>query len=118
MKKGTIFENKYAGYKTYFVYMGFPAKSGKWGEKKTCGFSLDYINGKWHFRVSEYYEDSLRETEKFQAVGFVNLEKICINAILDALNQTFDRSDANSDATCHVICDMTQNIMRKQGEKA
>lgn len=92
MKRGTILKNLWAGHETYFVYMGFPVRSGKAEAKKTGGFSLVNINGEWHFERACYYCNSLRDDEHFPVVGCVDLKKACINAVLKEIGRTTDEN--------------------------
>lgn len=85
MKKGTILKNLWAGHETYFVYMGFPVHSGKAEAKKTGGYMLVNVDGKWHFERSQMYCHSLRDQEHFPVVGHIDFEKMCIDGILKAI---------------------------------
>ena len=92
MKRGTILKNLWAGHETYFVYMGFPVRSGKAEAKKIGGFSFANINGEWHFERACYYSHSLQDREHFPVVGHVDLKKACINAILKAIGRANDEN--------------------------
>lgn len=82
MKKGTILKNLWAGYETYFVYMGFPVRSGKAEAKKTEGYTLVHVDGKWRFERALMYCHSLKDQEHFPVVGHIDFEKMCIDGIL------------------------------------
>ena len=85
MKKGTILKNLYAGHETYFINMGFPVRTGKAEAKAIGGYSLTKVDGEWRFERAQYYIHSLCDTEHFPIVGYVDLKKTCIEAILKAL---------------------------------
>ena len=85
MKKGTILRNLWAGYETYFIYMGFPVHTHKMESKKTGGYSLSYIDGKWKFKRAAYYVEALRDTEHFPVVGWIDLKGIAVDAVLKAI---------------------------------
>ena len=85
MKKGTILKNLWAGYETYFIYMGFPVRVGRCEGSKVGGYSLSKIGGKWKFERSDYYTSSIRDTEHFPVVGHIDLNKAMTDAILSAI---------------------------------
>lgn len=86
MKKGAILQNLWAGHETYFVYMGFPVKTGRAEAKATGGYSITCVDGKWKFSRAHYYIQSLKDTEHFPIVGYVDFEKMCIEGILKAIS--------------------------------
>lgn len=92
MKRGTILKNLWAGHETYFVYMGFPVRSGIVEAKKTGGYKLTNVGGKWIFERTCHYCHSLRDQEHFPVVGFVDLEKACIAATLKAIGRVSDEN--------------------------
>ena len=85
MKKGTIVKNLWAGHETYFVNMGFPVRTGKAEAKAIGGYEIMKIDGEWHFKRAQYYIYSLRDTEQFPVVGWVDLKQACIDAITETL---------------------------------
>lgn len=85
MKKGTILKNLWAGYETYFIYMGFPVRVGRFEASKVGGYSLSKINGKWIFERSQYYRQSIKDTEHFPVVGHIDVDSAMINAVLSAI---------------------------------
>ena len=85
MKKGTILKNNWAGYETYFINMNFPVRVGKAEAKAIGGYSITNIDGEWKFRRANYYINSLKDAEAFPIVGHVDLEKACVDAILQAI---------------------------------
>lgn len=88
MKKGTIFKNLWAGHETYFVYMGFPVRSGKAEAKKTGGYSLVNVNGNWKFESVQYYIHTLLDKEHFPIVGYIDFAQMCIDGILKAIEKS------------------------------
>ena len=78
-------KNLWAGYETYFIYMGFPVRVGRMEASKVGGYSLSKIDGKWHFERSQYYNQHLKDTEHFPVVGHIDLEKVMVGAILSAI---------------------------------
>lgn len=87
MKKGTIFKNLWAGYETYFVYMGFPVRSGRAEAAKVGGYLLVKVDGKWRFERAEMYRHSLDDKEHFPIVGHINYDKMMIDGILQAIGK-------------------------------
>ena len=85
MKKGTILKNTWAGYETYFVYMGFPVRTGKYEAKATGGYSLVNLGDRWKFERAEYYIQDLK-TERFPVVGYVDINRAMADVILQAIS--------------------------------
>ena len=82
MRKGTILRNLWEGNEAYIIYMGSPVRTGKMEAKKVGGYSLKNVNGGWKFRRAHYYVDTLRDSERFPVVGYINLEETCIRETL------------------------------------
>lgn len=87
MKKGTILKNLWAGYESYFVYMGWPAHSYKNEAKKTAGYSLINIAGKWKFEKAQYYCQHLNDREHFPIVGYIDINSTFADCILKAISE-------------------------------
>lgn len=85
MKKGTILKNMWAGYETYFIYMGFPVRVGRAEASKVGGYSLSNIDGKWIFDKSQYYSNDIKDTEHFPVVGHIDINGVMVKAILSAI---------------------------------
>lgn len=88
MKKGTIFKNLWAGHETYFVYMGFPVRTGRLEAAKVGGYRLVNVDGKWKFERSTMYRHDLKDEEHFPIVGHIDFAKMCIDGILKAIEKT------------------------------
>ena len=86
MKKGIIVENKWAGNPCYFINMNYPVRTGKMEAKKIGGYFLWYVQNKWTLERADIYIQSLKDKEMFSEVGYIDLEKVCIDAILKELN--------------------------------
>ncbi len=85
MKKGTIFKNLWAGYECYFVYQG-QARSAKNESSKVRGIGLHNAHGKWEVKMNaQYYTNSLRDEEHFPEVGLIDIGKVLLNALLEAV---------------------------------
>lgn len=87
MRKGTIIKNLWAGNETYFIYMGFPVRTGKMEARKVGGYSLSSANDEWKFRRACYYVNSLKDSEHFPVVGYIDLEETCIRETLKAIGR-------------------------------
>ena len=86
MKKGTILKNLWAGHETYFVYMGFPVRTGKGESKATGGYGLVNLGDGWKFERAEYYIHDLKDTEHFPVVGYVDINRAMADVILQAIS--------------------------------
>lgn len=87
MRKGTILKNLWTSNESYCIYMGSPVQTGKMGAKKVGGYSLENINNGWKFRRARYYVDTLRDSERFPVVGYIDLEETCIRETLKAIGR-------------------------------
>lgn len=86
MRKYTILRNLWTR-EAYIIYMGFPVRTGKMEAKKVGGYSLENVNGGWKFRRARYYVDTLRDSERFPVVGYIDLEETCIRETLKAIER-------------------------------
>ena len=86
MKKGTILKNLWAGHETYFVYMGFPVRTGKCEAKATGGYGLVKLDNGWKFEIAVYYVQSLKDTEHFPVVGYIDINRAMADVILQAIS--------------------------------
>lgn len=78
-------KNLWAGYETYFIYMGFPVRVGRFEASKVGGYSLSKIDGKWRFERSQYYRQTIKDTEHFPIVGHIDLDSVMVDAVLSAI---------------------------------
>lgn len=90
MKKGTIFKNLFAGHETYFVYMGFPVRTGKCEAKATGGYGLVKLDNGWKFERAMYYTHTLKDKEHFPVVGYIDMNRTMADAILQAVKDGFE----------------------------
>ena len=86
MKKGTILKNLWAGHETYFVYMGFPVRTGKCEAKATGGYGLVKLDDGWKFERATYYVHSLKDTEHFPVVGYIDINRAMADVVLQAIS--------------------------------
>ena len=86
MKKGTILKNLWAGYEAYFIYMGYPVRSGRAEAKKTGGYYIANVNGSWGIERGVFYVQDLANVEMFPPVGHIDLKDIAIAAVLKAIS--------------------------------
>lgn len=86
MKKGTILKNLWAGHETYFVYMGFPVQTGKCKSKATGGYGLVKLDSGWKFKRVTYYVQDLKDTEHFPVVGYIDINRVMADVILQAIS--------------------------------
>lgn len=86
MKKGTILKNLWAGHETYFVYMGFPVRTGKCEAKATGGYGLVKLDNGWKFERAMYYVQDLKDTEHFPVVGYIDINRAMADVILQAIS--------------------------------
>lgn len=85
MKKGTILKNLWAGHETYFVYMGFPVRTGKSEAKATGGYGLVKLDDAWKFEKAEYYVQDLKDAAHFPIVGYIDINRAMADCILQAI---------------------------------
>lgn len=85
MKKGTILKNLWAGHETYFVYMGFPVRTGKCEAKATGGYGLVKLDDGWKFQRTMYYINDLKDKEHFPVVGYIDVNRAMADCILQAI---------------------------------
>ena len=85
MKKGTIFRNLWASNETYFVYMGYPVRTGRCEAKATGGYGLVKHPDGWKFERATYYVQSLKDPENFPVVGYIDMDNAMKDAIISAI---------------------------------
>lgn len=73
MAKHKVYQNLYAGYKTFFVPI-MPARTAKHEEKAFNGYSLVLYNGEWRCEMAQYYISSLNDREHFPVVSEVDID--------------------------------------------
>ena len=83
-----IYQNKYAGFETYFVPL-YPVKTRGIEASKVGGYGITCVNGRWRCEETEYYKISLSDAERFPVVGEVKIDikEYVKDAILDALSK-------------------------------
>ena len=89
-----IYQNKYAGYETYFVPL-FPVRARKRESPLIGGYAITNMNGEWECRKTQYYTHSLHDEEHFPVVGEVKIDILdyVMDAMLDALERRTDAAD-------------------------
>ena len=66
LKRGDIFLNLWARWKTIFVYMGT--------NQGVCyGITFVEFKGKSEVQEAQYYKESLQDAERFQLIGHIDL---------------------------------------------
>lgn len=86
-----IYQNRNAGFETYFVPL-YPARSARMEASKVGGFVITCINGRWRCAKAEYYKQTLSDKESFPVVGEVKIDiyGYVKNEILNALGRRTD----------------------------
>ena len=89
-----IYQNKYAGYETYFVPL-YPVKTRGIEARKVGGYGITCVNGRWRCEKTEYYKMSLADEKAFPVVGEVriDIEGYVRDAILDAIEEAERRTE-------------------------
>jgi len=106
MKRGTILKNLWAGYETYFIYMGWPVRTRKGEAAATRGYTITNVDGEWRFRTSEYYTHSLQDREHYPIVGWIDLDKLIADGVLQAI-ETYQGKEVQEE---------TPDIVEAEGE--
>ena len=79
--RNKIYKNLWAGYETYLI------KTSS-NNKHTNGYLLVNIDGKWILDKGVFYTQDLKyDKEHFQVVGEVDLDKVIINGVLNAIGK-------------------------------
>ena len=84
MRKGTVFKNLWASYESYFIYQ-MPGRSAKREAKRSSGYVIYNVDGKWSIRRGDFYTCDLEDREHFPIVGHLDVETVLINAVLDII---------------------------------
>lgn len=89
-----LYQNKYAGYETYFTPL-FPVRTGKNEPSMIGGYEITNVNGEWICRKAQYYNHSLKDSENFPVVGKVkiNILGYVRDTMLEALERRTDETD-------------------------
>ena len=89
-----IYQNKYAGFETYFVPL-YPVKTRGIEARKVGGYGITCVNGRWRCEKTEYYRLSLSDADSFPVVGNVEIDinRYVKDAVLDALKMAERRTD-------------------------
>ena len=89
-----IYQNKYAGFETYFVPL-YPVKTRGIEARKVGGYGITCVNGRWRCEKTEYCRLSLSDADSFPVVGNVEIDinRYVKDAILDALEMAERRTD-------------------------
>lgn len=82
MKRGTIVKNKWAGYETYFICQ---EKRTKFGIPMIKGYTISNIDGKWSLDEACFYLDSLKDTEHYPVVGYLDIDKLIQDNLLNII---------------------------------
>ena len=69
---GYLYQNKYAGYETYFTPL-FPVRTRKKESSAIGGYEITNVNGEWICRKAKHYNHSLKDSENFPVVGKVKI---------------------------------------------
>lgn len=86
ISRGTIFENLWAGHKTYFVYDH--TKISRNQTKIAIGCEIINLDGKWIFGKNAcYYKKDLLDNEHFPVVGHIDMADVIIRAILNEVKK-------------------------------
>lgn len=80
LEKGTIYLNRFAGWRTLFVYEKTSGTLAK-------GYNITLVYGKNKIEEAIYYKSALNDTIKFPAVGKINLQEVMIQAILNSIDK-------------------------------
>ena len=86
IKRGQIFLNRWAGYKTLFVYLN---TSGRLAN----GICFVTVNGKTIIRKGQYYRQDLADANYFPKVGFIDIRKMWETALQNGItdNELIDK---------------------------
>ena len=83
-----IYQNKWAGYETYFVPR-YPVRTRKGESEALGGYIIANVEGVWLCRKGSYYLSTLKDDEHFPVVGKVEIDvfEYVMDTILDALGK-------------------------------
>ena len=90
LKRGDIFLNLWAGWKTIFVYLGT--------NQRVCyGFTLVEFKGKSEVQKAQYYKESLQDAERFPLIGHIDLlemwkQNIHNGTLIGCYNRQYDET--------------------------
>lgn len=84
MKRGTIVKNNWASYETYFICQEKRRKFGM--PDAISGYTLTNIDEKWLFDKASFYLDSLKDTEHYPVVGYLDIDKLIKDNLLNIIN--------------------------------
>ena len=92
-----IYQNKYAGFETYFVPL-YPVKTRGIEASKVGGYGITCVNGRWRCEKTEYYRQTLSDANSFPVVGEVEIDinRYVKDAVLDALEMAERRTDGQN----------------------
>lgn len=77
-----VYKNPWVTRESYFVKTG--ASSGAGYSSLVCGYSIDYWNGKWEVRKTQYYRGALADMPVV-AENHISLQCCIEDAIKDAI---------------------------------
>lgn len=87
MRIGTIYQNLWAGYETYFVYLGKNQKSSRHVATATNVLQITKLGNEWRLCRAQYDLASLKDEVHYPKVGYIDLEPILTNGILGAIKR-------------------------------
>lgn len=74
MRIGDIYKNLWAGYETYFVYIGTTVRSRRVPSTCTQGYSITRVGERWIFDTAVYDRSALMDSMHFPIVGHIDLD--------------------------------------------
>ena len=85
MRIGTIYQNLWAGYETYFVYLG---KNNKFGQSPvaTNVLQITKLGNAWRMDMAQYSLASITEDEEhYPRVGYIDVKELLTKGILKGI---------------------------------
>ena len=85
-RMGKIYQNKWAGYETYFTPT-HPVRTREFESDAIGGYQITNVDGKWKCRKGQYYTHTIHDEEHFPVVGEVKINVLgyVMDAMLNAL---------------------------------
>lgn len=85
MRIGTIYQNLWAGYETYFVYLGKNSRIGR-APTATNVLQITKLGRTWQMSMAQYSLASLTEDEEhYPRVGYIDMEELLTKGILKGI---------------------------------
>ena len=79
-----IYKNPFVSRECYFVKTG-KAYSGRMEAPKSKGYQVQFLNGKWIVRETQFYDSSLRDEFPIVAENNISIKSVIEQAILDVV---------------------------------